>query len=72
MIKRERRVNVEALSVEQILELEKQISNKLDMIINKACQQANQILKVYGLKAKMQFALDTEVDAKQSKKAKKK
>ena len=58
MINRERKVNVENMDNEQIRVVEDQISAKLRVIIDNACEEANKLLNIYGLEAKMQFSLD--------------
>jgi len=58
MVNRERKVNVEVMSEEQAKLVEEQISAKLRTIIDGACGEANKLLNIYGLEAKMQFALN--------------
>ena len=50
---RKRQVNVENLSDEQLARLEEAISTKIRKIIDKACDDTNAILQIYGLKALM-------------------
>ena len=52
---RERKVDVSKLTPEQLSALEAQIGGKMREICDKACEEANRILAVYGMKAKMQF-----------------
>lgn len=55
--KRERKVNVEAMSVEQVDELSAQIHEKMEQISQEACEKANKILNIYGLNAKMSIKI---------------
>jgi hypothetical protein len=54
---RERRVNAENLSDEQLQQLSEAIGQKLRELCDNACEQANRILEVYGMKAMMQFEI---------------
>jgi len=54
---RQRKINVEDLTDEQIANLEKEIGDKIRNIVDDACGDANKILNIYGLKVlmKMEF-----------------
>lgn len=58
MINRERNIDLNSLSEERIEELSKQIGDRVREICDKAVEDANRILGVYGMEAKMQFAID--------------
>jgi hypothetical protein len=50
---RVRKVDVNKLSEEELAKLEKAISEKIIKIINKANEDANKILSVYGMETQM-------------------
>ena len=54
---RERRVDVEKLEESQVDALSEQIGKRLQSLIDEAVNEANRIVKVYGLEAKMQFSI---------------
>jgi hypothetical protein len=54
---RVRKVDVDALTQEQVANLELQISEKLKDIIDKAVNEANKILNIYGIEACMQISI---------------
>lgn len=56
-INRTRTVNVDELSDEQLEVIQQQLSSKITGIIDKACEDANKFLNVYGLQAKMQIVI---------------
>lgn len=53
-----RKVDMEKLTPEQAEELSNQIGAKLRELIDKTVEEANNFLKIYGMKAKMQVALE--------------
>lgn len=55
---RERKLDITKLPVEQVDVISKQIGEKIRQICDKACQEANSILKVYGMTAKMQILIE--------------
>lgn len=50
---RVRKVDVNKLSEEELAQLQKAISDKIIKIINKANEEANKILSVYGMETQM-------------------
>lgn len=56
-INRKRSVNVNTLSAEQVEQLTEQISKKILVLVDETVAQANKMLNVYGLEAKMQIAI---------------
>jgi hypothetical protein len=57
-MERERKVDVSGLSEEQLQSLMEQIGLKLVDMTSATVEKANKMLAVYGLKAKMQIALE--------------
>lgn len=57
MINRERKVDVTKMSTEQVDVLAEQIGIKLRELSDKAVEEANEFLKIYGLTVKMQLVL---------------
>jgi hypothetical protein len=60
-MERKRSVSEEQLSrmsEEQIKKIEEAIGGKLRNLIDHACNEANKMLEIYGLQAKMQFNID--------------
>ena len=57
MENRQRQVDVESMSDEQIDNLRKTLSPKLNEIIKEALAKADRYLDVYGMKANMQFEI---------------
>jgi hypothetical protein len=64
MIDRERKVNVENMNYEQADLLQKQITAKLNQIIENALKEANKMLNIYGMEAKMAFKVTKQKKAK--------
>jgi hypothetical protein len=60
---RVRKVDVEKLSEEELTKLQEAISQKIIKIINKANEDANKILSVYGMETQMVM----EIKEKESK-----
>lgn len=56
--RRKRKVNVEKLDDKTVNNLEIELSKKVTEICDKACEDANKLLNIYGLQAKMQIALE--------------
>lgn len=52
---RVRKVNVEAMKVEDVEALSQVMGEKLRALIDQTCDEANKMLNIYGLEAKMQF-----------------
>lgn len=52
---RKRQVSVDRLSKEQVDRISDILGQKLRDIADKACDEANELLKVYGLCTKIQF-----------------
>ena len=59
-VDRERSVNAEQLSAEQLELLAEQIGNKINGMVDDVCLKANEMLKIYGLEAKMQVAIQSK------------
>ena len=51
-------VDVEKLSEEQLKNIQENLVKKVTEIVDKACEDANKLLNIYGLQAKMKFALE--------------
>lgn len=58
MNERIRKVDVEKMTPDQADALSKQIGEKVRGIADKACDEANKILNIYGMQAKMQFVFE--------------
>lgn len=66
---RERKVDVENMSIEQVDQLSVQIGEKVRGICDEAADKINAILAIYGMSAKIQIALgaaEKKSDAKES------
>lgn len=57
-VDRPKKVNVEALPEEQVDTVAVQLGDKIRGICDKACEDANKLLKIYGLQAKMEIVLE--------------
>jgi len=57
-MERQRSVDVEALTEEQLENIQKALGVKMNEIIAEAKAKANKYLNVYGLEAHMQFELN--------------
>jgi hypothetical protein len=57
-LKRERKLDINKLSPEQVDVVSKQIGEKIKQICDKAAEEANTLLNVYGMKAKMQIFIE--------------
>ena len=55
---RVRKVDVNKMEAEQVDVVAQQVGDKVKDICDDACIKANNILKIYGLQAKMQFLLE--------------
>jgi hypothetical protein len=74
---RVRKVDVEKMSVEQADLVQKELSAKMNDIIQKAITEANKYLNIYGMSAKMAFQInktgeETQQAAPKTKKSRKK
>lgn len=58
MINRERKVDLTKLSREEFNRLELQLGERVRQICDEACEKANKLLNIYGLKTKMQIVID--------------
>jgi len=76
---RERKVNVDAMSQEQVDNLSVQIGEKVRSICDEAAEKVNSILAIYGMSAKIaikfnklpsKMASKTQAPGKRGKKAK--
>ena len=63
MINRERKVNLESMSKEQLENLEIQMAKKLEDILSKAANEANGLLNIYGIKIKIAYELQQTQEA---------
>ena len=57
MIERQRSVDVDTLTDEQLQALTAALSEKIKIIVDKACADANRYLEVYNMHAKMQVVI---------------
>ena len=57
---RKRSFDINKLSQEQAQEISAQIGEKVRLICDEACEKANKILNIYGMKAIMQIAIMPE------------
>jgi hypothetical protein len=57
MINRQRKINVEKMSNEELEALQAKISNKIISIVNNAVNEANKYLNVYGMEARMHLEI---------------
>ncbi len=55
---RVRKVNIEKMDSAQVDSVAVQLGDKVKDICDKACEDANVLLKIYGLQAKMQIVLE--------------
>jgi hypothetical protein len=55
-----RKVNINKMSDEELEALEERIGKKITNITDDAVEQANKILKIYGLRAKMQIVIEQD------------
>lgn len=54
---RKRKVDVEKMDDKTLEKAEEELSKKIGQIVDKACADANKLLNIYGLQAKMQISL---------------
>ena len=55
---RQSKVDINALSLEQVDDLSKQIGDKLRNICDEASDKANELLKIYGMNCKIAISID--------------
>jgi hypothetical protein len=55
---RKRKVDVEKMDDKALEKTQDELSKKIIEIADKACEDANKLLNIYGLQAKMQIALE--------------
>jgi hypothetical protein len=55
---RKRQVDVEKMDDQTLEKTQAELSKKVMEIVDKACEDANKLLNIYGLQAKMQIALE--------------
>ncbi len=60
MENRVRKVDIDKLSEEELKALEERIGKKITGITDDAVEKANQILSIYGLRAKMQIVIEQD------------
>jgi hypothetical protein len=46
------------MSEEQLKKIEEVLGTKIRELVDNACNEANKLLEIYGIRAKMQIALD--------------
>jgi hypothetical protein len=64
-INRKRSVDVNKLDTEQVEQLIEQISKKILVMVDETVAQANKMLNVYGLEAKMQIAIQKKLNSEE-------
>lgn len=69
-IDKERKVNVEKMSNEQVDNLSERLGNKIADILNKAAEDCNRLMNVYGLEILVNYKMKPN-KAKQPKKVNK-
>ena len=57
-MERKRKVDVE--KIENLDEITEKITNKVTSITDKAVEEVNKLLNIYGMEAKMQIAISTK------------
>ena len=62
ILNRKRNVDVSKLSEDQIDQLSEQIGEKVRMMIDDTCNKINDMLKIYGVQAKMQIVIQALED----------
>ena len=58
MINRERKLDINNMPPEQVDAISKQLGDRIREICDKAVEEANRLLNVYGMSAKMQIVID--------------
>ena len=58
VVDRVRKVDIEKLEDSQVEAVATQLGDKVKEICDKACEDANLLLKIYGLQAKMEIVLE--------------
>jgi len=56
---RERKINIENMAPEQIDELSKRLGDKIREICDKAVEESNKLLNIYGMNAKMMVTIES-------------
>jgi hypothetical protein len=59
MIQRERKIDISKMTQAEVAVLEQQLGGRIREICDKACEDANRLLNVYGMAAKMQIVIDS-------------
>lgn len=62
ILNRKRNVDVSKLTEDQIDQLSNQIGEKVRLMIDDTCNKINDMLKIYGVQAKMQIVIQTLED----------
>lgn len=57
-LQRERKLDITKLPPEQVDIISEQLGGRIREICDKACDDANRLLNVYGMQAKMQIVID--------------
>lgn len=57
-MERERKVDIEKIDLNRVDEISDQIGEKVKIIVDKSIEDVNRILKIYGMKAVMQIAIE--------------
>lgn len=68
---RKRFIDINSLAEDQIADIEAQLGSKTREICDKACEEANKYLNVYGMQAQMQIVIQPIGTKKEIKKEKK-
>jgi len=55
---RKRSIDVNKLTEEQLVEIQTLLGDKIRKIVDIACEDANKLLNVYGLRTKMEIVLE--------------
>jgi hypothetical protein len=62
-MEQEKKLDVEKLDVEKLEQISDQIGESIKVIIDKSIEDVNEILKQYGMKAKMQVVIEEDKQA---------
>lgn len=62
MLDRKRHVDVEKVELSELTELTDRITSKITKITQKAIEDANTILNIYGMEAEMQIAIKNKTE----------
>lgn len=57
-MERERKLDISSMPADQVDAISAQLGERIREICDKACDDANRLLHVYGMRAKMQIVID--------------